>query len=257
MTQLEIPERFDRSAHGSLERAAESARFLVRYVCETLGLADLGDTELLDVGCGTKFSEAFLNDGIPIGRYVGVDVYGEMIEFLQESVADPRFEYFHLDVRNELYNPDAQPMTADTDLGIGSRRFDLIWLFSVFTHLNPEDFRSMMHVLRRYVRPTGKLFFTVFLRERSGTEHGAMEQIAQLVEAALAEGRVSADEVEALHRASADEPDFEDLDPEHPLRVAMYSRKHAVELVEGTGWNIEEILPPNEFAQHQFVCTPR
>ena len=84
---------------------------MAQYVCATLGLRDLADTELLDVGCGTKFTEAFLNDGLAIKRYVGVDVYGEMVEFLQESADDPRFEYFHLDVRNELYNPDAPPMT--------------------------------------------------------------------------------------------------------------------------------------------------
>ena len=256
MARLEIPTRFDRSAHGSLERAAESARFLIRYVCDTVGLTDLGATELLDVGCGTKFSEAFLNDGFPIKRYVGVDVYGEMIEFLRQEVSDPRFEYFHLDVRNELYNPDTPPMGPDTDLGVGPRVFDLIWLFSVFTHLNPDDFRSMLQVVRRYVRETGVLFFTVFLNERSATEYGGTEQLSQAIEGAIAAGRVPPDVVEAMQRSSADVAKFLDLDPEHPLRVAMYSRDYAFELLDGTGWKVEQVLPPNEFAQHQFVCRP-
>src|SRR4051812_12171706 len=113
MRRFEVPPRFHRSGFQDQDGAAKSARFLVKHVCDTLGLSDLADTDLLDVGCGTKFTEAFLNDGIAIQRYVGVDVYGEMIEFLREAVDDPRFEYFHLDVRNELYNPDAQPMTAN------------------------------------------------------------------------------------------------------------------------------------------------
>jgi SAM-dependent methyltransferase len=212
--------------------------------------------ELLDIGCGTKFSEAFLNDDIPIESYVGVDVYGEMIEFLQREVDDSRFEYFHLDVRNELYNPDAPPMKADTDLGIGRRSFDLIWLFSVFTHLNPEDFRNMLHVLRRYVRDDGTLFFTVFLNERSATDRGATEQLSRAIETALAEGRVGPEGVEALQQSSREVADFIDMDPAHPLRVAMYSRKYALELIDGTGWNVEAVLLPNDFAQHQFVCTP-
>ena len=74
-------------------------------MCDAIGLTDLSRTELLDVGCGTKFSEAFLNHDVPIKRYVGIDIYGEMIEFLQHEVDDPRFEYVHLDVRNELYHP--------------------------------------------------------------------------------------------------------------------------------------------------------
>ena len=28
------------------------------------------------------------------------------------------------------------------------------------------------------------------------------------------------------------------LDPDHPLLYAMYSRAHALELIEGTGWDI-------------------
>jgi Methyltransferase domain len=90
-----------------------------------------------------------------VGTYVGVDVYADMIDFLKQNVADPRFGYHHIDVRNERYNPDACPMTDDTDLGVGDRQFDLICLFSVFTHLNPHDYRTMLRLLRRYCGPTG------------------------------------------------------------------------------------------------------
>jgi SAM-dependent methyltransferase len=257
MTQLEIPARFQRSARGIRDRTDESARFLIRHVCESIGRADLGDVEVLDVGCGTKFSEAFLNGAIPIRRYVGVDVYEEMIEFLQGAVDDPRFEYFPLNVRNDLYRPDAPRMTVSTDLGVGARTFDLIWLFSVFTHLDPDDFRSMLCVLRRYVRDDGTLFFTAYLNERSDNEYGAVEALSRALEAAVAEGRELPPAVlEALHRGPGEIPRYVDLYPDEPLMAAVYSRDYAIELVEGAGWSIETILPPNEFAQHQFVCTP-
>ena len=35
------------------------------------------------MGCGVKVTQAILNHDIPIRSYTGVDVYGEMIEFLQ------------------------------------------------------------------------------------------------------------------------------------------------------------------------------
>lgn len=56
----------------------------------SLGLRrNRSNTELLDVGCGTKFSEALLNDEVPIKKYAGVDVYAEMIDVLRQEVADP------------------------------------------------------------------------------------------------------------------------------------------------------------------------
>jgi SAM-dependent methyltransferase len=109
MSTFQIPAEFNRSASSlrDAKAAEESALFLIRHACESLGLVDLADCEVLDVGCGTKFTHAFLNHDIPVKRYVGVDVYREMIDFLRANVTDPRFEYHHVNVRNELYNPDA------------------------------------------------------------------------------------------------------------------------------------------------------
>ncbi|NND68887.1 MAG: hypothetical protein HKN19_14955, partial [Halioglobus sp.] len=51
-------------------------------------------------------------------------------------------------------------------------------------------------------------------------------------------------------------PDFEDAIPGQPLRVAMYSRQHAIELVEGTGWHIDSLNDPLEHVQHYMICSP-
>ena len=64
----------------------------------------------LDFGCGVRFAQAIVNRGIPVGRYVGVDVYREMIEFLTANVTDPRLEFVHLDAHNALYNPAGRPL---------------------------------------------------------------------------------------------------------------------------------------------------
>ena len=55
---LEIPRRFRRSAAVSEQWEAESASWLIEYMCRQVGLADLQETELLDVGCGVKFTTA-------------------------------------------------------------------------------------------------------------------------------------------------------------------------------------------------------
>lgn len=252
MQTLEIPRKYNRSGYRNVERTTESALFLISYMCDLLGVSDLTDHDVLDVGCGTKFTEAFVNHQIAIKSYVGVDVYGEMIQFLRENVTDPRFEYFHINVRNELYNPDAPPMTDTTDLGVGGRTFDVIWLFSVFTHLAPDDYRTMLKTLRRYIRPKGRLIYTLFIDELTEGGYGYIDQMNRGLSEHLATGAIDANHEPWVHEVRP----FVDVDPEHPLRCALYSRDHAIELIEGTGWRPLELLPPNEFAQHHFLCAP-
>jgi SAM-dependent methyltransferase len=253
MSTLNIPLKFKRGAYKDQEATIRSAEFLIRYICDRLGVADLSGWDVLDVGCGTKFTQAFLDQGLPVGSYIGVDVCAEMIEFLHENVGDPRFEYHHIDVRNERYNPDAPPMTEDTDLGVGDRRFDLICLFSVFTHLAPHDYRTMLRLLRRYVRPDGRLIYTLFIDELTDSGHGFVDSIDR----ALASRREPGREVDRrVKDAARDVKPFVDLDPDRPLLRALYSREYAYELIEGTGWTPLGLLPPNEHAQHHFICAP-
>jgi SAM-dependent methyltransferase len=251
---LEIPGRFNRSTTALRDPAAaeESALFLIQHVCRTLGVANLSDHEVLDVGCGTKFTQALINHGLPIKRYVGVDLYAEMIDFLRENVADARFEYHDIDVRNEAYNPDAPPMTVETDLGVGASSFDLIWLFSVFTHMGPPDYHTMLRLLRRYVRPNGRLIYTLFIDELTDGGYGYIDQMQRVLSATGTDGSDDRSATEWIR----DVKPFVDVDPEHPLRWALYSREYAYELIEGTGWTPMALLPPNEFAQHHFICAP-
>jgi SAM-dependent methyltransferase len=131
--KLRIPDEFRRGATRE-SASIESAVWLIEHMCSLLGLDGLGNTDLLDVGCGIKFSQALINRSLPIKRYVGIDVYREMIAYLRETVDDPRFEYFHIDVHNQRYNPDGDVLSEDTRLPVGDRKFDVICLFSVFTH---------------------------------------------------------------------------------------------------------------------------
>jgi hypothetical protein len=55
---------------------------------------------------------------------------------------------------------------------------------------------------------------------------------------------------------SAPPPGFRDLDPSRPLLYALYTREHALELIEGTGWRVAGVFPPDLHLQHHIVCTP-
>jgi SAM-dependent methyltransferase len=250
--KLRIPDEFRR---GATREAAsiESAVWLIEHMCSLLGLDDLGDTEILDVGCGIKFTRALIDRSLPVEKYVGIDVYREMIDFLRETVDDPRFEYFHIDVCNERYNPDGEVLSDDTRLPVGDRKFDVICLFSVFTHFAPHDYRSMLKVLRPYVKPDGRLFYTLYIDEITEGGYGLMDVMRARIRQDAPAERIA----EALASGTGTIETFRDLNPADPLKWAVYSEPHARKLIERTGWKVLSLSPPtNAYIQHHFVCAP-
>jgi SAM-dependent methyltransferase len=259
---LHVPSEFCRNA-GSTddlrddEASVNSGAWLLDHMCEHLGVPDLGELEVLDFGCGVRFAQTIVNRALAIKRYVGVDVYRDMIDFLVANVGDPRLEFLHLDAHNDRYNPTGRPLAVVADaLPIERNRFDLICLFSVFTHLAPHDYGAMLRVLRRFVRPTGRLFFTLFINEKTEGGHGLMDTFGRALVASSDSGVKAAIASRARSAERPGPPDFLDLDPRQPLLFAVYSRRHALELIEGTGWEVLSVSDPGIHLQHHIVCAP-
>ncbi|MBV9494210.1 MAG: class I SAM-dependent methyltransferase [Acidobacteria bacterium] len=165
--KLRVPEQFNRNSArvSALMPAEDSGRLLLDRMRDRIGFASYADVRLLDFGCGVRFTQAIVNRRLPIREYAGVDNYREMIEFLQRSVRDPRFSFAFLNARHPLYNPDGIPLGDSTRLPFAEGAFDVVSMFSVITHQNPDDAASIFRLLRRYVAPNGHLFFTCFLDE--------------------------------------------------------------------------------------------
>jgi SAM-dependent methyltransferase len=218
---LEVPPRFNRNHPGISKKhpPEETGQALINLICERIGLDDMHDKDVLDVGCGVRFAQAILNRNIPIKSYTGVDVYGPMIEFLQDKVADNRFTFGHWKIHNELYNSEAPPMTKDSSLPIEGD-FDIIWLLSVFTHLNPTDADTLLGILRRYIRPDGYLFFSSFIEN--------------------------------------DLDGFEDKNPDKPLQQAFYGKEFMTSLILKNNWKIISFSghDPSRFIASAFLCRP-
>jgi len=167
MVMLAVPDRFNKNAPDvrAMGPPAETGSWLLNYMCERLGIPDLRDCAVLDFGCGSRFADAIVNRQIPVKSYVGIDSDKEMIDFLSAHVLDPRLSFFHFNARNPIYNPMGDPMTKETALPIGERSFDVICMFSVITHQLPADAETIFTILRRYIKPSGRLFFSADLQE--------------------------------------------------------------------------------------------
>jgi len=222
LERLVIPEEFQRNAPDVKAAGYEhTGETLIRLAMRRAGVASLGNIDILDVGCGVRFTSTIVNRRIPIKSYTGVEVNKPIVDFLRENVTihDSRFRYVHWNVKNDMYNPGGVSMDKIDDLPLLGE-YDLIWMFSVFTHLNPADALILLKILRRHIRSRGRLFFSAFIDD------------------ALA--------------------GFEDRDKDHPLHHAYYGRLFMESLINQAGWHVEGFFEkdvPN-FIQASFLCSP-
>jgi SAM-dependent methyltransferase len=231
---------------------------LIKLMCRNFGLADFGNSDVLDMGCGSKLVQAILDRRLPLRRYTGVDIFPDLIDFLKQNVTDPRFSFRLLNTRNEMYNPAGEPLTADTELDVAEHSFDIICLFSVFTHLAPHDYEAMLKMLRRYVKPEGRLLFSLFVNETTAGGLGFMDSFHKSWSGDYSASKHAEHHKQFLENAAVagGPPDFFDVFPAQPLQVAMYSRDYALRLVEGTGWEVESLNDPEKNIQHYMICRP-
>ena len=164
---FEIPERFNKNSLEvrKLGTQAETGAWLIDYICKRINITDLSGIELLDFGCGCRFTDAILNHNLPIGSYTGIDLDQDLINYFDKYLDDPRFSFSHWDVANPNYNPDGAPLTATLQLPIDDKQFDLICMWSVMTHQLPAHAEAIFTILRRYIKPNGFMFFSAKIIE--------------------------------------------------------------------------------------------
>ncbi|MEJ6515015.1 MAG: class I SAM-dependent methyltransferase, partial [Pseudomonadales bacterium] len=111
--RLSVPREFRRGGKADNEvESVDSGYDLIQLMCRNLGKATLAETDVLDMGCGTKLVQAILDRELPVRSYVGIDVHTPLIEFLKCNVTDDRFTFFPSDTHNEMYNPEGKPLSA-------------------------------------------------------------------------------------------------------------------------------------------------
>jgi SAM-dependent methyltransferase len=106
----------------------------------------LNDARLLDFGCGYGRVARLMYHFTDERNVVGVDPLEKSIALCQEAGLEKGF-----------YLSDYLP----TQLPIGNEKFDLIYAFSVFTHLSERAVRISLNTLRKQVRENGLLAITI------------------------------------------------------------------------------------------------
>ena len=124
----------------------------------------------------------------------------------------------------------------------------------MFTHLAPDDYVAMLRLLRRHVRPDGRLVFSVFLND---PEHASPIALAIGANLRSDDPAVVAQAEAAIARTqAAKDRGFVDEIPEKPLMQARYDKDFALELFDGTDWEVLAVYPPGRYIQHSMICRP-
>ena len=117
-------------------------------------------SRVMDFGCGLgrmaiPFS-AFLES--ERGFYCGLDTDGTVIERDKAMFAGRKnVEFRHVDIFNKHYNPVGKPATEVLAAQRFEAPFDLAFLFSVFTHILPDDLDAVIGFLAANLGSKGEI----------------------------------------------------------------------------------------------------
>ena len=129
---------------------------------------------VVEIGCGVG------RDAIPLrallpkeGSYLGIDVMRPSIEWAAANIISdtPRFEFVHFDVADAQHNPGGQSEMTGHVITREDSSVDLVFLYSVFTHMFPRDVSHYLREFSRVLRPGGRVLAPVFTMDRSLIPH--------------------------------------------------------------------------------------
>ncbi len=143
-----------------------SARKEADRLASELGLTT--ESSVLDVGSGPgRIAIGILDRVGEIREYRGVDVSEPSVHWGQKHIQSrhPSFQFVHLDVENSRYNPDGSRIGNGFMFPFSEAEFDIICLYSVFTHMLTEDVRAYLKEFHRVLKPSGKIFLNAFVED--------------------------------------------------------------------------------------------
>jgi SAM-dependent methyltransferase len=147
----------------------ESGQCLVNVLANTADLT--ARSNVLDIGSGIGCLAIPLTRLITSpGSYDGLDIVERGVRWCTTNITPmhPHFRFTHADVFNAEYNPGGTVKAAEYELPYGDSSFDIVCLFSVFTHMLIADVEHYLAEISRVLRPGGRLAATfLVLNEES------------------------------------------------------------------------------------------
>ncbi|SEO77775.1 Methyltransferase domain-containing protein [Flavobacterium sp. CF108] len=137
----------------------------------------LPDHSVLDVGCGIGRAAVPLTQYLSTkGKYEGFDVVKKGIDWCRKNISKDfsNFNFQHISLNNDLYNLTNQK-AENFKFPYEDNSFDTVFLFSVFTHMQPKEVQNYLNEIYRVLKPDGKCLSTFFLYDDQNEEYISKE----------------------------------------------------------------------------------
>jgi SAM-dependent methyltransferase len=143
-----------------VETARQEARRLIeKCACSS-------QSTVFDVGCGYGRLAIGLYSELKKVQYTGIDVVPAAVNWCKRHIRyQANFKFYHLDIRNERYNPKGVKLEEGFRFFLSDRSQDIIYLFSVFTHMVEKEMVIYLRDFHRLLRPNGRLVLKAFVEE--------------------------------------------------------------------------------------------
>ena len=142
-----------------IQRGREQIEYLRNYA------ALLPHHVVLDVGSGIGRTALPLTGFLGReARYEGFDVVKEGVDWCKSRITSkfPHFSFTHAELVNGLYSLNGS--AADSfRFPYPDSAFDVVFLFSVFTHMGKGEVQHYLHEIHRVLKPGGRCLGTYFL----------------------------------------------------------------------------------------------
>jgi SAM-dependent methyltransferase len=124
------------------------------------------DSRILDLGCGCGRYAATLRDFAWAGkkftgRYTGIDIDREMIEWCRANFPDDHFTFKLTDVPSAVYNPGGSGVEVPA-FDVADASQDFVFALSLLTHLLAEELQRYLEETWRVLAPGAPMHMTVF-----------------------------------------------------------------------------------------------
>ena len=153
---------------GRLHQFRETSDHHIMLLEKYVGLSNCAN--IVELGCGVGRDAIPLTKIVPSdGSYLGIDIIRQSIDWAQKNISsgNSNFEFVHFDIGDQQHNLQGKKTSTDFTIPRADGSQDLVFLYSVFTHMFPVDTQHYLGEFARILKNGGRVLASMFTMERT------------------------------------------------------------------------------------------